>query len=234
MKESQLKAMRSIMGAVAALSLSLTAAPASARTVGITADAGTMGFGVNLGTQLIPNTLDIRTGYTHFGLSRSGTYNKSGTSLPYTGHLGLGGIPVLLDWFPFHGAFRFTAGVFDNRTDVNANATPAPGSTVTINGDTYTAAQVGTLTGRIDYARKIEPYAGIGWGHLAPRRHGFVYNVDLGVLFTGSPQVALNASNPGNNATLASDVAAAQATAQDSANKVTLWPMLQIGLGYAF
>ncbi|MHB1529961.1 MAG: hypothetical protein ACYCXT_11120 [Acidiferrobacteraceae bacterium] len=107
-------------------------------------------------------------------------------------------------------------------------------STVTINNNTYTAAQVGTLTGRIDYARKIEPYLGLGWGNLAPRHHGFVYNVDLGVLFTGSPQVSLNASNPGNNAQLTADVAAAQATAQNDASKVTLWPMIQIGLGYAF
>ena len=58
--------------------------------------------------------------------------------------------------------------------------------------------------------------------------------MDLGVLFTGSPQVALNASNPGNNATLANDVAAAQATAQSDANKVTMWPLIQVGLGYAF
>ncbi|MHB1587875.1 MAG: hypothetical protein ACYCRH_08160 [Acidiferrobacteraceae bacterium] len=227
------QSMRSIGGLVVALSLSLVAAPARARTIGLTADAGTMGFGLNVGTQLIQNTLDLRTGYTHFGLSRSGTYNKSGTTLPYSGHVGLGGIPILLDWFPFHGAFRLTAGVFDNQAEVNANATPAPGSTVQINGDTYTASQVGTLTGRIDY-RKMSPYLGLGWGNLAPRGHGFVYNVDLGVLFTGSPQVSLNASNPGNNATLASDVAAAQATAQSDANKVSVWPMLQVGLGYAF
>ena len=223
------KAAQATLGMV----MALVTVPALARTVGITADAGTMGFGVNVGTQLIQNTLDLRVGYTHFGLSRSGTYNKSGTSLPYNGHIQIGGVPVLLDWFPFHGAFRLTAGVFDNQTAVNANATPAPGSTVQINGDTYTAAQVGTMTGRIAY-RSVAPYAGLGWGNLAPHTRGFVYNVDLGVLFTGSPQVTLNASNPGNNATLTSDVAAAQATAQSDANKVTMWPLIQVGLGYAF
>lgn len=48
--------------------MALVTVPALARTVGITADAGTMGFGVNVGTQLIQNTLDLRTGYTqcHF------------------------------------------------------------------------------------------------------------------------------------------------------------------------
>ena len=221
------------VSAALAAALSLVSSAALARTVGVTADVGTMGLGVNLGTQIIQNTLDLRVGYTHFGLSRNGTYNKNGTSLPYNGHIQIGGVPILLDWFPFHGAFRVTAGVFDNQTAVNANATPAPGGTVQINGDTYTSAQVGTLTGRIAY-RSIAPYAGIGWGNLAPRTRGFVYNVDLGVLFTGSPQVTLSASNPSNNATLASDVAAAQATAQSDANKVSLWPMLQVGLGYAF
>ncbi len=216
------------------LVLTLGCVAAQARTLGVTLDAGTMGLGADIGTQLIQNTLDLRAGFTRWSYSRSGIYSKNGNSIPYTGNVVLSGIPVLLDWMPFHGAFRITAGVFDNRTNFSIDATPAPGSTITINGNPYPEAEVGSFTGTLDYHRKVEPYLGLGWGNLAPKHHGFVYNVDLGVIFTGSPTVSLYASNPTNNATLSSDVASAQASAQNSANSARMWPLIQIGLGYAF
>lgn len=216
------------------LILTFMCVQASAHTVGVTLNAGTMGFGADLGTQIIQNTLDVRAGFTSYTYSRSGTYNKDGSVIPYNGQFQLSGIPVLLDWMPFHGAFRVTAGAFDNRTNFNLDATPVPGGTVIINGNAYPASTVGSFTGKVDYSRSVEPYLGIGWGNLAPRRHGFVYNVDLGVIFTGAPQVTLNASNPTNNATLNADVASAQASAQANANSATMWPLIQVGVGYAF
>ncbi|MHB1512214.1 MAG: hypothetical protein ACYCTF_02165 [Acidiferrobacter sp.] len=63
---------------------------------------------------------------------------------------------------------------------------------------------------------------------------------DIGVLFTGSPNVQLSASNPCNNGTLTSDVAAAQAQAQANANanarasRHKLWPVVGLRLGYDF
>ncbi|MHB1943455.1 MAG: hypothetical protein ACYCP0_10505 [Acidiferrobacteraceae bacterium] len=207
---------------------------AQARPVGVTVGVGTMGFGLDVGTPLIQNTLNLRLGFTRFGLSRSGTYSKSGTNIPYHGNFTLESIPVLVDYFPFHGVFHLTARIIDNRTSLSADATPPPGSTVTINGSSYTAAQVGSLTGNADYRRKIEPYLGLGWGNLASASRGFTFGVDLGVLFTGNPQVVLNASNPSNNAQLASDVASAQATAQNNADKVSFWPLIQAGIGYTF
>ncbi|MHB1528576.1 MAG: hypothetical protein ACYCXT_03940 [Acidiferrobacteraceae bacterium] len=51
-----------VTAGILGLVMALGTVPAMARTVGITADAGTMGFGVNVGTEIIQNTLDIRTG----------------------------------------------------------------------------------------------------------------------------------------------------------------------------
>ncbi|MHB1943512.1 MAG: hypothetical protein ACYCP0_10800 [Acidiferrobacteraceae bacterium] len=117
---------------------SLLALPAQARPVGVTVGVGTMGFGLDVGTPLIQNTLNLRLGFTRFGIGRSGTYSKSGTDVQYNGNFTLESIPVLVDYFPFHGVFHLTAGIIDNRTHLSADATPSPGSTVTINGDSYT------------------------------------------------------------------------------------------------
>ena len=212
----------------------LATAPAFARPVGATVGIGTMGLGVNIGTPIIQNTLNLRFGFDRYGYSRSGTYDKSGTNVDYTGDMTLESIPVFLDWFPFHGTFRLTAGALDNRTNFDIDASPAPGSTVTINGNVYSASQVGSLTGTIDYGRKVAPYLGIGWGNLARVHHGFTFGVDLGVVFTGAPQVSLHASNPTGNAQLAADVTSTQQTAQTDVNSATWWPMIQMGGGYNF
>ncbi len=206
----------------------------ASQPVGVTAGIGTLGLGIWAGTSILPDTLNVRAGFSHWAKSRSGTYNKSGTILDYTGTLTLGSIPVFLDYFPFHGAFRLTAGVIDNRTKFEAEAIPAPGATVTINGNSYSAAQVGSVSATIDYGRRAQPYLGIGWGNLARSHHGLTFGMDLGVVFTGSPTVSLVASNPTNNAHLAADVVTAQQTAQADANSSRYWPLIQIGIGYNF
>ena len=131
-------------------------------------------------------------------------------------------------------AFRLTAGVLDNRTQFTADATPAPGSTVTINGNTYSAAQVGTASATLDYGRRYEPYLGIGWGNLARARRGLTFGVDLGVVFTGAPTVSLQASNPTNDPALTADLASAQQTATTDVNSARYWPLIQMGIGYNF
>ncbi|MDA8361486.1 MAG: hypothetical protein M0Z44_05755 [Gammaproteobacteria bacterium] len=57
---------------------------------------------------------------------------------------------------------------------------------------------------------------------------------DVGVLVTGSPQVTLNASNPTGDAQLTSDVAAAQAKANNQASWYRFWPVIGLYVGYAF
>jgi len=222
------------LSAVAASLLLASPASFAMRPIGVTVGVGTLGYGVWAGTPILPGTLNVRAGFSSASYSRSGTYDKSGTTLDYTGSVRLSGIPVFLDYFPFHGTFRLTAGVINNRTQFTADATPAPGSTVTINGDTYTASQVGSATATLDYGRRYEPYLGIGWGNLAREQRGLTFGVDLGVVFTGSPTVSLDVSNPTNNAQLASDAAQAQQTAQADVNSARYWPLIQMGVGYNF
>ena len=100
-------------------------------------------------------------------------------------------------------------------------------------GVVHTAQQVGTFTGKVSW-RRVAPYLGIGWGSKAARHSGFSMGFDVGVLVTGSPSVALHASNPTGNAQLASDVAAAQANANNKASPYRFWPVIGLRVGYAF
>lgn len=74
-----------------------------------------------------------------------------------------------------------------NGNELSIIATPT--ITVEFGDTTYSAADVGTITGLIDF-RKMAPYVGFG---LASRgRVGIMF--DLGVILQGSPQVAYDAT----------------------------------------
>ncbi len=207
-------------------------ATAFAWPVNVSVGASTLGFGVQVATALIPGTLDAAVGLNRFNYSRGGTYTSNGDDIPYSGNLHFQTIPVLLDYYPFHGVFRITGGMMVNQNDISAVAGGGSGN-YTINGDTYTAQQVGTFTAHVGWHR-IAPYLGIGWGSKAARHSGFSMGFDVGVLMTGSPDVTLNASGSASDQQLANDVAAAQAKANSQASSYRFWPVIGLRVGYAF
>ncbi len=218
--------------ALATLVGGIVAVPAGAHPVNVSVGASTLGYGVQVSTALIPGTLDLAVGINHLSESRSGTYASSNNSIPYQGNVRLQTIPVLFNYYPLSGAFRFTAGVMINENRVTAYSSDPTGNYV-INGQPYSGSTVGTFTGLATY-RRLAPYFGIGWGSKAARHPGFSMGFDIGVLFTGSANVQLSASNSANNSTLASNVAAAQAQANARASRYKLWPVVGLRLGYDF
>lgn len=205
--------------------------PVLARPVNLSVGVSTLGLGVQVSTPIIPGSLDLAIGLNHFSYNHNGTYTGDSSSIPYHGNLRLQTIPVLLDYYPFQGVFRLTGGVMVNQNRMTLDS--AGNGTYMINNHQYSAQQVGTFTGRVAWKR-VAPYLGIGWGSKAARQTGFSMGFDLGVLFTGSPQVTLSASNPQNNSQLASDVAAAQASANQKASSYKLWPVIGVRIGYDF
>lgn len=218
----------------AALFAAATLAPCAAFAwpVNVSVGGSTLGLGVQVATAIVPGTLDVRAGFSYATFNGNARFSSGGNDIPFTGSLRLQGIPILLDYYPFHGAFRLSGGMVVNENDLTAVASGGSG-TYTINGDTYTAQQVGTLTGKLGW-RRIAPYIGIGWGMKAARHSGLSMGFDLGVMFTGSPTVSLHSSNPTNNQQLAKDVAAAQATANSKVSPVRYWPVIGLTFGYAF
>ena len=81
------------------------------------------------------------------------------------------------------------------------------------------------------------PYAGIGWDTTFgdDDRWGFVF--DLGVVFSGSPDLVINAtvdpSDP-NAATFNSQKKKEVNELQDDLNQFEFWPVLSAGIVYQF
>lgn len=196
----------------------LLAVPATAADLGVGAKISTYGWGAEFGVGFT-DWFTLRASATTGSVS--GDYEEDGVD--YNADFDLGGYGVLADFFPMRGTFRLTAGFLSNRNAVDLRAVPT--GNIDIGGGTYTPAQVGTLSGDIDFDSAV-PYFGVGWGNVAKgRRLGFL--VDLGFIHQGGGQVMLNASAGG---VPQSDLDAEAASIENDISDVDFWPIISFGM----
>lgn len=198
---------------------------------GIYAKLGTYGLGGGIGYG-ITDTLTARLGYTAFNYD----VDIETDDVDYDGEVKIGGGELVLDWHPFSGTFRLTAGLVANRNKIDVDA--KANQPVTINGTTYSASQVGSLNGTVDF-KSTAPYLGIGWGNVAGKNGNFHFIADIGVVFQGSPDVELNGTC-GASLTLSqcnqfqSNVRVEEDDLNDEVSDMKHWPVINFGVGYRF
>ena len=214
--------------ALAAISLG---GPLHAADFGVYGTAGTVGFGGGLAT-MFNSHLGARLGYTTFEYK---VKDLEESDLTLDGEAKLGGAQALMDVYPFGGGFRLSFGALQN-AEITARARPIA-NTFTFDDEVYSASDIGEATGVVEYD-SFSPYAGIGFGRALSRDGRFAFAADLGVVFTGAPEVNLNvtcrASDPAVCAELRDHVVAEQAELQSDADEMEYWPVLSLGVSYRF
>jgi hypothetical protein len=200
---------------------------------GIEANAGTLGYGAGVGLAL-GQSLNARLFVA--GFSRSYDFESSGVD--YKARLQLRNAPLLLDWHPGSGLFRFSAGVILNDDKLSVDAQPSAGATYTFNGVTYSAAQVGSATGTIKFNRAA-PFVGFGFGRPIARHRGLSFAMDFGAAYLGQPKASLNVSCGAGVPTVTctqirNDANAEAAQLSEDIKSYRWYPVLQMHLTYAF
>jgi hypothetical protein len=201
---------------LAAVAAMMVSGAAMADNFGASANYGLGGLGVDLGYAIMPDFVNLRAGLNG-GLNSTGTITPDVT--PYNYDLTTGYKTLGLDWHPFGGSFRLSAGYAwsDIKLDLNTTGTYTYGSqTVT-----------GTAAAQIKYANA--PYLSLGWGNHAPTKGGLFFNTELGAMLTGQPDVTLSESTG----------TVTQANIDAERNKVRsdamgFFPIAKLGLGYTF
>jgi hypothetical protein len=209
----------------------LASGAASSADFGLYGTAGTVGFGGGVATNFNQH-LGARVGYTTY------TYDVEDleeSDLTFNGEADVGGAQAILDWYPMGGSFRLSLGAVE-AADVDVKAKPV-GGTFTFDDVEYSADDVGEARGRADFG-SLAPYVGLGYGRALSTDGHLSFTADLGVAFTGAPDVNLevtcNAPNPAICAQLVSDAAAEEAELQNDANDYKYWPVVSIGVAYKF
>lgn len=191
---------------------------------GVNPKAGTLGLGVELSKSL-SEKFSVGLGLNSYNYKTTDSANGIDYDFKYE----LQSAGLLANYHPFTGAFRFTGGVLYNNNELKLTGKPSAGSTYTINGNTYTASQVGTLAGKLTFD-KTSPYLGLGWGNRPGSKFGL--SADLGVLYQGSPKLSLTAS--GAAAGLTSDLEQERKKAESDLSNFKWYPVLSLGLYFRF
>jgi hypothetical protein len=198
-------------------------AKSSNAMVDIDVHASTLGFGAGFAIPVTEN-LAGRISFNKYNY----TYQTTSDSINYDATLKLESVAALADWHLFSGITHLTAGMVYNNNGFNMIGIPTSGSQYNINGSPYTLT---SLNAEISF-NKIVPYLGIGWSGRASKT-GFSFKSDFGVVFQGSPKSSLTATGTGA-AAAANDLAAAQAQMDKDMAAFNIYPVISLGIGYAF
>lgn len=189
------------------------------------AKAGTLGLGVEARWQPIP-WIDFRAGMNRFDFDDDGAQ----AGIPYTATLELDSFYATANLrFPL-SPMRLSVGAFNNENKLRMTSVDAIGYVV--GAQSFTRDEVGTLQAELGFDSP-SPYLGIGFDFELLNRLGL--NLDLGVLWQGSPTVALTADG-----TLAADPLFQQALEterqelEDEGEDYKAWPVISLGLHFNF
>lgn len=214
----------------------MTAIPAMAQgdatrfRVGVT--GGTLGIGPEIAYRL-SDRIGVRANATFLSIS----HDFDSDDIEYSGKVKLKSGGVMLDVFPFAGGFRISGGARINGNRARAIG-QATGGTYDIDGNTYTAAEIGTLRGDTDI-KNFAPALTVGYG--GGTSNGFFFGAEAGALFQGRVKIkpltytgTLASSNSPRAVQLRQDIEAERASLQDDIDKYKVYPILQFSIGYRF
>lgn len=200
--------------------------------VGIT--AGTLGIGPEVSYRL-SERLGVRGNATFLSISR----DIDSDDITYDGKVKLQSGGVMLDVYPFGGGFRVSGGLRINGNKARGIASPNSGTSYTINGTTYSAADIGTLRAETDI-KNVAPALTLGYG--GGLSNGLIFGIEAGALFQGSVKikpltitgVCAGASPPPTCATLIADLDAERRSVNGDIDGYKVYPILQLSVGYRF
>ena len=212
-----------------------------AADIGVGLKAGTLGAGVDISVALT-QTINARLSLSKssFDFNETLDINDANNTATIDGTLNLdfGSTAILFDWYVFDGTFHLTGGFLKNSSSIDLNGRITDANVV-FNGTSYnvlTQFQDPNISGTIALGNSVQPYLGIGWGRKADDDPGFSVSLELGVVLL-DPSVDLKAPvtvDPTLQAQLESDVNAAEVTANEEVSVLEAWPVISLGLNYAF
>ncbi|HRP35213.1 MAG TPA: hypothetical protein PLI48_04940 [Gammaproteobacteria bacterium] len=194
---------------------------AAADSFAVGAKAGTTGLGLEA-TWRLTDAVNLRGGYYAFDYDT----DLEEEGVEYDGDLRLRNAALFADWHPFGGAFRISAGGVQSGNKFLGSAD----GELEVGDNTYT----GQLEAEVSWSG-LAPYLGIGFGN-AMRGGRLSFSFDLGVMFTGAPDVRLDGSvnDPALEDAFAEDLARERANLEDELSDAKYYPVVSLGFAYRF
>lgn len=218
--------MRRVLPAVLVFGL-LTPMAVSAQSFAVAAHAGSMGLGASAIVGVMPS-LNVRGSFGLIPYKPDLTIDDVDFKVDFPSF-----IRLTADYYPT-GFFYLSAGGLFVTSSGDTKVEGEFSGSQDFGGNTYTAAEVGKLTGVFSLSSAM-PYLGIGLGsNPVGRRIGF--GLDLGVGFGSVPTVDLRATGPvANDPTFQSDLSQREGEIQnDIPELLRYYPVASVYLSIGF
>ncbi|HKJ75725.1 MAG TPA: hypothetical protein VKA64_00820 [Gammaproteobacteria bacterium] len=195
------------------------------------ARVSTLGLGVEVVKGFTPKW-NARVGFNTYSYDDDRTEN----GIDYDAELDLQSVNAFLDFHPMENPFRLSIGYLfsSNELDMEANG---DGSNVDIGNATVPLAASDQLNGDVDLGSG--GYIGIGWGDTGLQK-GWSVSAEAGVVFQGTPDVDLSASQSLRtkitNAGLDADaeLQREEDELEDDLDEFDRYPVIAVGVTYGF
>jgi hypothetical protein len=213
---------------------------------------GLAGIGFDVATPLVPQRLNLRGGGS-FITYTPGTITQD--NLNINGTIKFKNAATMVDWFPFHGSFRLSAGVtIYNNTGLTATLSVPTGQSFTVGNTTYYSDPYNAVTNPIGPIQgtavftfggnKVVPRTTIGFGNMLPSMGQFSFESEIGVQYFSAPTVQYSFTGTGcQNYTAPStysdcgpidqtDVLNEQKKLQNDLYDLRFFPIVSFGISY--
>ena len=223
-----------VIAAIAATCVAGSAAAQSRESrFALGANVGTTGLGIEAQIKLNPQ-LTLRGGFDSLQFDEE----VEGDDILYDGEIDFSTGGAFLDFHPTGGAFFVSAGAYFGDRQINVSGTPVAGTTVEIGDDTFTAAQVGTLAGNMDFGGTA-PFVGLGWNNTFTTDNRWGFKLLVGAAFGDDPEATLARAggaplSPADQTRLNAELRAEEMEIEEETDGFTVYPVVQLGLSFKF
>jgi hypothetical protein len=219
---------------VLGLATAMVSTTAQAEDFALGVKGGTIGLGFE-GVYRLSEQINLRAQHTQFSTDVDESSSGGSSDLDFNLDLDIGMTALMLDYHPFNGSFRLTAGYAKNANQLSGSAVPS--GSYEIGDKIYTAAEIGNVNATIDF-KSAAPYLGFGWGNAVSPDNGFGVSFEVGVLLQGAPKINLTTTKQLPTAALQqqleANIAKETATFEDDTKSFKAWPVVALGVSYQF
>lgn len=188
----------------------------------LTAEAGTLGLGGSLSWRFSDH-LGIRAGGNYFSYDHSDDVE----GITYKANLKLQSFPIGLDLYTSKSSsFHVTVGALINQNKLTGKV--PPGTTVDVNGTPY----VTDLALEVKW-QDLSPYVSVGGNIYFDSGKHVALGLELGVAYTGSPDITLTRTGAPNPA-LDADLEAERLQVEQKAKDFKFYPIIKVGVTVSF
>lgn len=228
--------MRVSVTAALALASALVATQAAAQdgAFAIGAQAGTTGVGLEAQYK-VNDKLRLRGAVDTFKFDE----DVDGDDIAYAGEIDFSTAGLFVDYHPFGSSFFVSGGAYFGDRKVTVSGTPAAGSSdIEIGDESFTSAEVGTLSGEVDFGGTA-PFVGLGWNTTFTGSGNWGFKFLAGAAFGKDADATLArvggaALSPATQAELNAALREEEQEIEDELDGFKAYPVIQVGLAYRF